>query len=86
METFLKENLILAIFTIFFLLLSPHIASAYIDPGTGSFIIQVVLAAIFGLAFYIKLSWRRIKKFFTRYSNETNIKDSGPTRQHEQGK
>ena len=56
----------LILLTALLFLASPLSASAYIDPGTGSFVIQVVLAAILGSAFYIKLSWRRIKKFFSR--------------------
>ncbi len=56
----------LILLTALLFLASPLSANAYIDPGTGSFIIQVVVAAIFGAAFYIKLSWGRIKKFLSR--------------------
>jgi hypothetical protein len=37
----------------------------YIDPGSGSYIIQVIVAALLGAAFWIKMSWQRIKAFFT---------------------
>ena len=37
----------------------------YIDPGSGSYLIQVVVAALLGAAFWIKMSWQRIKAFFT---------------------
>lgn len=37
----------------------------YIDPGSGSYLIQVIVAAIVGAAFWIKMSWYRIKSFFT---------------------
>lgn len=47
-----------------FLFLSPRSANAYIDLGTGSFLVQVGLAAIFGATLYTKLFWRRIKGFF----------------------
>lgn len=37
----------------------------YIDPGSGSYVIQVIAAALLGAAFWIKMSWQRIKSFFT---------------------
>lgn len=36
----------------------------YIEPGSGSYIIQVIVAAILGAAFWIKMSWHRVKAFF----------------------
>jgi hypothetical protein len=36
----------------------------YIDPGSGSYIIQVIVAALLGAAFWIKMSWQRVKAFF----------------------
>ncbi len=36
----------------------------YIDPGSGSYLVQVVIAAVLGAAFWIKMSWQRIKAFF----------------------
>ncbi len=37
---------------------------AYLDPGTGSIILQGAIAAIAGAAFTLKLYWNRIKAFF----------------------
>ncbi len=37
---------------------------AYLDPGTGSYVLQVLIAAIAGSAFAIKMSWHKIKAFF----------------------
>jgi hypothetical protein len=42
----------------------PPPAYAYLDPGTGSYIFQLLLAGIVGLAFLIKVFWGRIKGFF----------------------
>jgi len=41
-------------------------AYAYIDPGTGSMIIQGVLAAIAVCTVSIGIFWRRLKGFFGR--------------------
>jgi hypothetical protein len=38
----------------------------YIDPGSGSYLVQVIIAAILGGTFWIKKFWRKIKSLFTR--------------------
>jgi hypothetical protein len=38
----------------------------YIDPGSGSYFIQAVIAALFGAWFWIKSYWTRIKQFFMK--------------------
>jgi len=43
----------------------PQIAFAYIDPGTGSYIIQIAIAALVGGLFAVKMFWIRIKTFIT---------------------
>jgi hypothetical protein len=47
------------------LTLTPAPAHAYIDPGTGSFVIQGIIAAVVGVGFAIKMFWHRIKAFLT---------------------
>ena len=37
---------------------------AYIDPGTGSLIIQVLIGAVAGGLIAAKIFWTRIKRFF----------------------
>lgn len=36
----------------------------YLDPGSGSFIIQIAIAALLGLGVALRASWSRIKTFF----------------------
>lgn len=38
----------------------------YIDPGSGSYLIQMIIAGILGALFYFKTIWWKIKSFFTR--------------------
>ena len=45
----------------FFML--PSRASAYIDPGTGSYVLQLLLAGILGALFAIKMFWTRTMGF-----------------------
>ena len=47
------------------LLLVPGVALAYIDPGTGSFVIQGIIAAVVGAGFAIKVYWHRIVSALT---------------------
>jgi hypothetical protein len=37
----------------------------YIDPGSGSYLLQALIAGVLGAAFWIKMSWQRVKAFFT---------------------
>ena len=39
---------------------------AYLDPGSGSVLIQLLIAGLLGAAFIIKASWSKIKAFFSR--------------------
>ena len=37
---------------------------SYIDPGSSSMLIQMLVAGVLGALFFIKNSWYRIKSFF----------------------
>lgn len=45
-------------------------AHAYLDPGTGSMILQVILGGVAAATVAMKLYWQRIKGFFVRSSGE----------------
>lgn len=36
----------------------------YLDPGSGSFLIQLLIAALLGLGVAVRASWGRIKGWF----------------------
>jgi hypothetical protein len=38
----------------------------YLDPGSGSFLIQLLIASIAGLVIFIAASWRKIKRMFNK--------------------
>lgn len=38
----------------------------YLDPGSGSFLIQLLIAAVAGAGIAIAVSWGRIKRFFSK--------------------
>ncbi|MBN2464758.1 hypothetical protein JXD38_03925 [candidate division WOR-3 bacterium] len=48
------------------LLLLPSIAQAYLDPGTGSYVLQLLLGTLLGGLFALGLFWRRVLAFIKR--------------------
>jgi hypothetical protein len=38
----------------------------YLDPGSGSIIIQMLIAALLGVGLIVRTQWGRIKKLFGR--------------------
>lgn len=45
-------------------ILVPTPVSAYLDPGVGSVIWQMLIAVGFGLVFTFKMYWKKIKDYF----------------------
>ncbi len=43
----------------------------YIDPGTGSLIIQVLIAGFLGSLFLLKIFWSKVKAFFNSLFSRT---------------
>lgn len=41
-------------------------AAAYIDTGTGSYVLQIAVAALVGLAFSVKVFWKKIAAFLRK--------------------
>lgn len=56
-------------------LLFPSPAHAYLDPGTGSVILQVVLAGILGAVFTLKSYWRAVKASIGKLFKKSDIKN-----------
>ncbi len=44
-----------------------HFSLLYIDPGSGSYLIQAIIAAVLGVGFFFKNFWYKIKSFFTKH-------------------
>lgn len=42
----------------------------YVDPGSGSYLIQAIIAGILGILFYFKNIWWSIRSFFSRKKNQ----------------
>ena len=51
-------------------------AVAYLDPGVGSFMLQMIIAGIMGVMFTIKLYWFRLKLLVHQIFGKDVGKDS----------
>lgn len=38
----------------------------YLDPGSGSFLIQLLIASLAGIVIFVGASWRKIRRWFNR--------------------
>ena len=56
----------LAVVVVALLIMGTFPAYAYLDPGTGSVLLQLLLGGVAGIAMAAKLYWARIKGLFGR--------------------
>ena len=56
-------------------LMFPKSAHAYLDPGSGSYIIQLIIGAVLGAGFAVKMYWHKIKAKFIGSIRKTNDKN-----------
>lgn len=59
------------VFVFLLLFASTQAAHAYVDPGTGSYVIQILIAALAASAFAVRIYWGKIKGLFSRSSPDT---------------
>ena len=52
-------------------LASPSPTYAYLDPGTGSYVFQLLVVGLAGSLFLIKIYWKKIVGFFTKGAGES---------------
>ena len=64
-------------FLTIFILIFPVNAYAYFDPGTGSYIIQIILAFLASCYFFITNPYKFLKKYFkkNKKNNENEKKE-----------
>lgn len=65
-----KATLVLVLY---FVWMSQAQVDAYLDPGSGSMLVQLLLGGVAGAAVIMKLGWERFKDMF-RSSKTDNIK------------
>ena len=60
------------LFAALMLLACPRDAQAYIDPGTGSYVLQIVIGFVLAALFSIKICWTKARHFFTGLFSKTS--------------
>ena len=50
-------------------------AFAYIDPGTGSYLFQMLMAGLLGSLFAVKMAWRNIKMYVSRFFSQSDAQE-----------
>jgi hypothetical protein len=60
----MNSNVFLFVFLLIFVI--PQPVSAYLDPGFGSMVWQMIAGVTFAAAFTVKIYWQKIKNFFSR--------------------
>lgn len=63
-------NFFIIIFVATISFVFPGRSEAYLDPGTGSFVFQMIIAAVLGGLYSIKTYWQKIKEIFKKYKKK----------------
>ena len=62
---------------LFLYVFSSSSALAYLDPGTGSYVLQIAIAFLVGALFSLRVFWKKIIAFFrTTFSKKKKDGDS----------
>jgi hypothetical protein len=51
----------------------------YLDPGSGSYLVQVIIAAVLGVLFYFKNAWAWIRSFFVKPKQQSEEEEHEST-------
>ena len=71
----MKRSDVLLFTAAFCLFVFPSRAHAYLDPASGSMLIQIAVGSVLSLAAIVKLYWRKIKSLFRRGPVEQSARD-----------
>ena len=70
----MKKSIIIGVASIYLIFQSSD-CYAYLDPGTGSMLLQGLIAGIMVVGATIGIYWRRFKRFFTRNNKQNGTND-----------
>ena len=59
---------------------------AYLDPGSGSFILQILLATLLASLLFMKSFWRKVIGIFKKPSSSDQAEDQDAVKKDEEGK
>ena len=73
-----KDLLIVTISLLFLEFFFAKPALAYLDPGTGSYVFQILIAGILGIIVTISAYWKKIVIFFKKKRKSSDENDKQP--------
>jgi uncharacterized integral membrane protein len=59
------------IFVMLLVFIIPQPVSAYLDPGFGSMVWQLIVTVLLGVAFTLKMYWQKIRNCFSKSTPKT---------------
>lgn len=71
----MKRLRVLGLLVLWCLVIGERDALAYIDPNSGSMLLQVVLGGAAGLALVVELLWRRVRSVFGLHARNRSDRD-----------
>lgn len=69
------QNIILCL--VFWLFVFVRPVQAYLDPGTGSYVTQIIIGVLAGGGYAIKLNWQKIVSFIKKTLSKIKPKNEG---------
>lgn len=79
-----KQKSMLPVLAIVMLVVPFSLVQAYLDPGSGSFIIQLIVGAILGSLVAIKIYFKNIKKSFIKLFSKKKTEQTNSDEQKKQ--
>jgi len=71
----MKRAGVIGLFVVWCLVMGERNALAYVDPNSGSMLLQIVLGGAAGLALIVELLWRRVLSVFGLHGRDRSRND-----------
>lgn len=55
----------------------------YLDPGSGSFLLQILIATIAGAGIFLATYWRKVRGFFAKLFGKSQSEEKKPETKNE---
>lgn len=69
---YLKNVSIASTCLVLLFIMFPYNVNAYLDPGTGSYFLQLTIAGLLGSFLTVKIYWKKLKNMFFKLISRRN--------------
>jgi len=78
----MMSQMILPVIAVLIPMIGTH---PYLDPGSGSFILQILIATVVGSLFLVKVYWNKLKALFKKTPTDPQVaKDEAEKKQEQE--